>query len=56
MNIWKILEIEPTDDKKKIKSAYRAKLREVNPESQPETFMELREAYEKALKELAVFY
>lgn len=52
MNIWKILEIEPTDDKKKIKSAYRAKLREVNPESQPETFMELREAYEKALKEV----
>lgn len=51
MNIWQILNIEVTDDKKKIKSAYRAKLRELNPESEPEAFMELREAYEKALKD-----
>lgn len=51
MNIWKVLDIEETDDKKEIKSAYRAKLRELNPESEPEAFMELREAYEKALKD-----
>lgn len=51
MNIWEILDLQVTNDKKKIKSAYRAKLRELNPESEPEAFMELREAYEKALKE-----
>lgn len=51
MNIWKVLDIEATDDKKKIKLAYRTKLRKLNPESEPEAFMELREAYEKALKD-----
>ena len=49
MNIWGILGIEETDDQKKIKAAYREKLREVNPEDSQEAFMELREAYEKAL-------
>lgn len=49
MNIWGILGIEETDDQKKIKAAYREKLREVNPEDSQEAFMELREAYEEAL-------
>lgn len=46
---WKILEIEPTADKKKITDAYRKKLIETNPEDKPEEFKALREAYEQAL-------
>lgn len=50
MDIWKILEIEPTKDKKSIKKAYRVRLPFVNPEDDQEAFMELREAYEAALE------
>ncbi len=50
MNIWKILGIEETRDKKEIKKAYKAKLPDVNPEDDQEAFMKLREAYETALK------
>lgn len=50
MNIWKILEIEETKDKEQLKNAYRKKLITVNPEDNPEGFMELRNAYEEALK------
>lgn len=50
MNIWKILETEPTNDKRSIKTAYRQKLKEINPENSPEEFMKLREAYEQALE------
>lgn len=46
MNFWDILGIEPTEDKKIIKKAYREKLREINPEDDPQGFMQLREAYE----------
>lgn len=48
--IWKILEIEKTKDEEKIKSAYREKLRLVNPEDDQEGFMELRGAYEEAMR------
>ena len=50
MDIWKVLEIEATRDKKAIKKAYRARLPFVNPEDDQEAFMELREAYEEALR------
>ena len=46
---FKILEIEPTDDKKKIKLAYSALLKKYHPEEYPEKFMEINEAYERAL-------
>ncbi len=50
MDIWKILGIEATKDKDKLKKAYRSKLVMVNPEDDPDGFMSLREAYEEAIK------
>ena len=50
MNIWRILEIEETIDKQEIQAAYRAKLLKTHPEDDPEGFMELRAAYEEAIK------
>lgn len=51
MDIWKILGIEPTKDENELKAAYRNKLVGVNPEDDAKGFMELRKAYEEALKE-----
>lgn len=50
MDIWSILGISATADKKTIQAAYRAKLTETNPEDKPEEFKALRAAYEQALK------
>ena len=50
MNIWRILEINETIDKNEIQTAYRAKLLKTHPEDDPEGFMELRAAYEEAIK------
>mgnify|MGYP002744485110 FL=1 len=47
---FKILEIEPIDDKKKIKIAYSKILKEYHPEEFPEMFMKIREAYQTALE------
>ena len=47
---FKILEIEPTNDKKKIKIAYSKILKEYHPEEFPEMFMKIREAYQTALE------
>ena len=47
---WTILGIAPTDDKKAITAAYRAKLKTTNPEDKPEEFKALRGAYEEALR------
>ena len=46
---WKILKIEPTSDRNKIRSAYRELLAVTNPEDKPEEFKQLRQAYEDAL-------
>ena len=46
---FKILEIEPTSDKKKIKVAYSKMLKKYHPEDFPEMFMKINEAYETAL-------
>ena len=35
---WTILGIAPTDDKKAITAAYRAKLKTTNPEDKPQEF------------------
>ncbi|MFP6843924.1 MAG: DUF805 domain-containing protein [Thalassolituus sp.] len=48
MNIWTILGIAPTDDKKSIKRAYIAQLKVCHPEENPEDFMRLREAFDRA--------
>lgn len=50
MNIWSVLGIEETKDKDLLKTAYREKLKDVNPEDDQQGFMRLREAYEEALR------
>ena len=47
---FKILEIDPTDDKKKIKIAYSEMLKKYHPEEFPEIFMKTNEAYRVALE------
>lgn len=47
---WNILGIAPTEDKKAITAAYRAKLKQTNPEDKPEEFKALRAAYEEAIR------
>ena len=47
---WNILGIKPTNDKKAITAAYRARLRQTNPEDKPDEFKVLRAAYEEALQ------
>ena len=47
---FKILEIEPTNDKKKIKIAYSKMLKKYHPEDFPEMFMKINEAYRVALE------
>ncbi|MDE6602932.1 MAG: J domain-containing protein [Lachnospiraceae bacterium] len=49
MNIWNILDIEPTTDKRAIRKAYAAKTKETHPEDAPEEFKRLHEAYQAAL-------
>ncbi len=50
MNIWDILGCEETRDKENLKTAYRKKLKNVNPEDDPDGFMRLRNAYEEAVR------
>lgn len=50
MNIWELLEIEPTTDKKAIRRAYATKSRVIHPEEKPEEFKLLHMAYEAALQ------
>lgn len=49
MNIWEILQIEPTTDKKQIRRAYAARSKVIHPEEKPEEFQTLYEAYQQAL-------
>ncbi|CUH93366.1 J domain-containing protein [Herbinix luporum] len=48
--IWEVLGIEETKDEEKIIQAYRDKLIAVNPEDDAKGFMQLRAAYEEALR------
>lgn len=50
MSCWIRLGIEPTDDESLIRDAYRARLPEHHPESDPEGFQALRQAYESAIR------
>lgn len=47
---WETLQIQPTDNKKAIKKAYATLLRQYRPESHPEAFQEINQAYQFALK------
>ena len=46
---WTILGIEPVEDKSAIRKAYAAKLKGIDPESDPQAFVALREALDEAL-------
>ena len=48
LDIWKELGIEKTKDEKAIKKAYYVRLKQVNPEDDPEGFKVLRAAYDEA--------
>lgn len=50
MEFWVALGIEQTKDEEAINAAYREKLQLVHPEEHPEEFMQLRAAYDEALK------
>ena len=48
-DIWGLLGISPTGDRKAIRSAYAAQSRLHHPEEEPEYFVELNQAYRQAL-------
>ncbi|MFT6386909.1 MAG: hypothetical protein ACJAUP_000278 [Cellvibrionaceae bacterium] len=50
MYFWNILEIEPTSDKKTIKKAYARLIKHHKPETSPEAYQKIREAYDNALQ------
>ncbi|WP_328185284.1 DnaJ domain-containing protein [Marinobacter sp. OP 3.4] len=52
MNPWQVLGVEPGSDRRTIKRAYTRLLKDVHPEDHPDEFMQLRQAYERAVKTL----
>lgn len=48
--MFRILQIDETQDKNAIKTAYRRLLPQTNPEDDPEGFKQLRQAYEEAMR------
>lgn len=54
MDIWEILGIAPTNDEKEIRRAYARKLKIYRPDTHPEEYQNLREAFESA-KQYAVY-
>lgn len=47
-SIWELLGVPPGSDRKAIRRGYAARLKDVNPEDDPEGFKALREAFEMA--------
>lgn len=47
--IWQVLEIGPTDDKKKIKRAYAKAVKKYHPEENPQEFQKVYAAYKQAV-------
>lgn len=54
-DIWEVLGIEPTSDKKIIKKAYAKKVKTCHPEEHPEEFKLLYDAYQAALESNVTF-
>jgi len=50
MNCWKYLELSETVDQRQIKKAYAKKLKQHQPEDDPQGFKTLRKMYEQALE------
>lgn len=48
-DVFRILEIEPTEDKRAIRKAYARLVKQYHPEEQPEKWKEIHDAYEAAL-------
>ncbi|MCR9003706.1 J domain-containing protein [Rahnella perminowiae] len=49
--IWSVLGIEPTQDLGVIKRAYARKLKNTRPDSDPQGYQRLREAFEAAKRQ-----
>ena len=49
-SIWELLEIEPTNDKQKIRKAYAQQTKSHHLEEDPQAFGELNRAYQQALQ------
>lgn len=48
---WSVLGLDgPADDRRAVKRAYAARLREIDPATEPDRFQALRSAYERALE------
>lgn len=50
MTIWNTLGLEPTNDLKKIKRAYSGLLKQHRPDTDPQGYQSLREAFDQAVK------
>ncbi len=50
MNLWEVLEIEETTDKKAIRRAYSELVKVYHPEREPEKFQKIYQAYQAALR------
>ena len=50
LGIWDVLGVAPTGDEREIKRAYARQLKRCRPDDDVETFQQLRQAYEQALR------
>jgi len=54
MNIWQVLDIDPTNDQTLIRRAYARQLKIHRPDKDPEGYQQLREAFEQAKSQTTV--
>lgn len=51
--VWTMLGIPPSHDPRAIRTAYAVRLKAIDPETEPQAFVQLRWAYEEATRALA---